>query len=246
MPLLDHFRPPLSNRRDWESFHTIWTGEIVRWLNGSVLGDRLFAEATVRLGRAHEVDVATLEEVPSDPAPGGTEDGGGTAVAAAPAWVPPAVELEAPTAFPDEFEVRVFSTAAGPVLVGVIELVGPANKDRPDHRRAFAAKVVSYLNRKVGVVVVDVVTERLANLHDEVCDFLALGPAYRFEFAPATYAVSYRPVRRPNGDRIEMWRRTLAVGDGLPVMPLGLRNAGVIPVDLELTYPEACRGSRIG
>jgi hypothetical protein len=28
MPLLDHFRPPLSGSRHWESFHAAWAG---RW-----------------------------------------------------------------------------------------------------------------------------------------------------------------------------------------------------------------------
>lgn len=52
-------------------------------------------------------------------------------------------------------------------------------------------------------------------------------------------------VRRAEGDRIELWRRPLAVGGVLPVLPLGLRNAGVVPVDLEATYNESCRRSRL-
>ena len=31
--LLDHFRPPLSESRHWESFHGLWACEIVRQLN---------------------------------------------------------------------------------------------------------------------------------------------------------------------------------------------------------------------
>ena len=30
MPLLDHFRPLLSERRPWESFHTTWASAIRR------------------------------------------------------------------------------------------------------------------------------------------------------------------------------------------------------------------------
>src|SRR5438034_1145937 len=63
----------------------------------------------------------------------------------APTWAPPAPARTLPSIFPDNFEVRVFATAAGMTLVGAIELVSPANKDRPESRRAFAAKCASYL-----------------------------------------------------------------------------------------------------
>ena len=45
-----------------------------------------------------------------------------------------------PAVFPDEIEVLVIHRSGGPTLVGAIELVSPANKDRPETRRAFAAK----------------------------------------------------------------------------------------------------------
>ena len=33
MPLLDHFHPPLSERRPWESFHSTWCGSLADYLN---------------------------------------------------------------------------------------------------------------------------------------------------------------------------------------------------------------------
>jgi hypothetical protein len=33
MPLLDHFYPPLSRERPWESFHAAWDGSIADALN---------------------------------------------------------------------------------------------------------------------------------------------------------------------------------------------------------------------
>lgn len=246
MPLLDHFHPPVSNRRDWEDFHGTWASEIKARFNERILGPEYFAQMTVHVGRSIEVDIATLHDSDAEHEPSfNGSGGGGMALATAPAWAPPTVELEAPAVFPDDFEVRVYSTTAGRVLVGAIELVSPANKDRPETRRAFAAKVVSYLSRKVGVVVVDIVTNRQHNLHDEVCELFGLGPPYPFDPDPVTYAVSYRPVRRPDGDRIEMWRYPLTIGGGLPVLPLGLRNAGIVPVDLDATYNETCVRSRL-
>jgi hypothetical protein len=53
----------------------------------------------------------------------------------------------------DTVEVTVFSSAAGPTLVGAIELVSPANKDRPSQRRAFVSKCETYLQQGIGLVI---------------------------------------------------------------------------------------------
>jgi hypothetical protein len=37
VPLLDHFHPPLSERRPWESFHATWATAIADILNCGVL-----------------------------------------------------------------------------------------------------------------------------------------------------------------------------------------------------------------
>ena len=58
-----------------------------------------------------------------------------------------------------------------------IELVSPGNKDRPEARRAFAAKCAGYLTAGVGLVVVDIVTDRLANLHNELIELMRQGGA---------------------------------------------------------------------
>ncbi|HEY8505169.1 MAG TPA: DUF4058 domain-containing protein, partial [Gemmataceae bacterium] len=59
------------------------------------------------------------------------------------------------------------------------------------------------------------------------------------------YAVAYRPSRRETGDRIEIRREPLALGQPLPVMPLALRGVTTVPVDLESTYNAACQDSRL-
>jgi hypothetical protein len=148
--------------------------------------------------------------------------------------------------FPDEIEVQVFATVTGATLVGAIELVSPGNKDRAETRQAFAAKCVSYLTRGIGLIVVDIVTNRLANLHNEVIGMLGRAEPFLLPAAAGTYAVAYRPSRQPTGDQIEVWPRPLTLGLPLPLLPLALRNAGVVPVDLEETYTEARERSRLG
>src|SRR5205823_5160197 len=103
---------------------------------------------------------------------GGAAVGAGVGVT----WRPPAPAQTVP--FPiatDQVEVLVFNREAGPTLVGAIELVSPANKDRAAHRDAFVSKCLTYLYEAIGVVVVDVVTVRSGNLHDALM-LRILGP----------------------------------------------------------------------
>jgi hypothetical protein len=164
MPLLDHFHPPLLGHRHWEGFHGWWAAAIAGSLNEHLLPGEYFAEFQVTLGTRVEVDVATFtEEVRESPGPNGAATAVQTRV-----WAPPTPIAVFPALFPDDFEVQVFSSMAGPTLVAAIELVSPGNKDREETRRAFAAKCAAYLQRGIGLIVVDIVTSRHANLHDEL------------------------------------------------------------------------------
>ena len=239
MPLLDHFHPPLSLSRHWESFHASWATEMMAALNRGVLPPGYFAETQVHIGSRVEIDVASFEQ--EDPT--STIVDGGVAVQT---WSPPLATLVMPTVFPDEIEVQVFSTATGATLVAAIELVSPGNKDRPETRRAFAAKCASYLQMSIGLVIVDIVTGRQANLHDELVRLLEQPEIFRFTPDSPLYSVAYRPVRRdPGGDQVELWPIPLAIGQTLPIMPLALRGAMTVPLDLEATYVEARQRSRM-
>jgi hypothetical protein len=44
MQLLDHFHPPLSMVRHWESFHARWAAAIADVLNDELLPTEYFAE----------------------------------------------------------------------------------------------------------------------------------------------------------------------------------------------------------
>jgi hypothetical protein len=54
MPLRDHFRPPLDDRRHWEGFHATWPVMIVALLRQKLL-PRYFAQPRVHSGDAYEV-----------------------------------------------------------------------------------------------------------------------------------------------------------------------------------------------
>jgi Protein of unknown function (DUF4058) len=242
MPLLDHFHPPLVTLRHWESFHAAWATEIMRTLNRKVLPAGCFAEAQVHVGSRVEIDVATFEQEQALSPQATNGNGGGVAVET---WAPPVTSLVMPALFPDEIEVQVFRTSGGATLVAAIELISPGNKDRPEARRAFTAKCASYLQQGIGLVIVDIVTERQANLHHELIRFLDQPPSFEFAKETALYAVAYRPSRRETGDRIEIWLASLTPGQPLPVLPLALRGVATVPVDLETTYTATCQDSRL-
>ena len=237
MPLLDHFRPPLFPERHWESFHAVWATSIMGHLNRVVLPEGYFAEAQVHVGSRVEIDVATFDKN-SGTLPG---DSGGVAVQT---WAPPT--LVAPAIFPDEIEVQVYETVGGNTLVGAIELISPGNKDRPEARRAFAAKCAGYLQMGIGLVILDVVTSLQSNLHDELIDVLRLGNEFAFPGSAPLYTASYRPVRSDaGGDQIEIWPTALSLGQPLPTVPLPLRRGPMVPLDLDATYNEARQKSRL-
>ena len=166
MPLLDHFRPPLYPGRTWESFHAIWATMIAGRLNGSLLPEHYFAEAQVHVGPRVEVDVATLDSQEAQVTGWGE---GGVAVET---WIPPLATLAMPAVFPEEVEIQIFHNSGGAILVGAIELISPSNKDRPEARRGFAGKCASSLQEGIGLVIIDLVTTRNANLHNELIDLM--------------------------------------------------------------------------
>jgi hypothetical protein len=58
MPLRDHFQPPLSLRRHWESFHSWLATSIAGQLN-QTLPRRFVAELHLHLGSQVEADIVT-------------------------------------------------------------------------------------------------------------------------------------------------------------------------------------------
>jgi hypothetical protein len=241
MPLLDHFHPPLFPRRHWESFHVNWAGAIADVLNERLLPEGYFAEEHVHFGPRVEIDVSTWAD-------GGTaskEAGNGTTTAApVRVWSPPAPSFVVSGAFPDSVEILVFESEGGPTQVASVELVSPSNKDRARHRRAFTAKCASYLAQGVGLIIIDIVTSRRANLHNELMTLLEHEPATHLP-AEDLYAVAYQPIVRDETEQIDVWTTTLHVGEPLPTLPLALNAELRLPVDLEETYTAACQRRRL-
>jgi hypothetical protein len=204
------------------------------------LPDGYFAEEHAQLGPRVEIDVATFEhaEPPGRPT-------AATATLPPRAWAPPAPALIVPAAFPDSFEVLVFESEGGTRLVAAIELVSSGNKDRPGERQAFAVKSASYLCQSISLIVIDIVTSRKANLHNEIMRVLGHGDAFAMPAETVLYGVAYRPIVRDAQEQIEAWPAPLGIGRPLPVLPLALNAELALPIDLEATYTTACQRRRL-
>ena len=267
MPLRDHFRPPIDNLTSWESLHHAWPTVMVQHLN-RWLPARFRAEPGVHQGASFEIDVSTYDTSesglprggPRDPlaadAPGsdaGAEAGGGVAVATRPAvWAAPLATFEAATALPDqdEFAVLVYDSRRARRLVAAVEIVSPANKDRPENRQLFVAKCAALLQQRVAVVIVDLVTTRHFNLYDELLGLLELSDPALSPGPPGIYAVSCRWTHPgtpagPTGWRFAAWNHTLRLGQPLPGLPLWLTDDFAVPLELEASYEETCSVLRL-
>src|SRR5262249_12348031 len=138
MPLRDHFHAPLDDQTTWEPFHGGWPMVIAQYLN-RILPSRYVAGPRVHLGAQIEIDVAAYET--DEPGPGELDGGNGAAYAPA----QPTVAVETELLSTDEYEVRVYDVRRRRRLVAAIEIVGPANKDRVEHRQTFVAKCEAML-----------------------------------------------------------------------------------------------------
>lgn len=230
MPLRDHFRPPVSKRHSWEGFHGGWPMAIIQQLREQ-LPPGFTAAPIVRLGSAVDSPII-VEDLPAPPRDA----------------LAPVVAREVEEQEEYEYEVHVYETQREHegaererTLVAAIELVSPANKDRPRSRNAFVAKCAELVRRGVAVSIVDLVTVKSFNLYAELMTFTGHGDADPMcANPPPTYAASVR--RGPRGEKVlfEAWSRALVVGEPLPLLPLWLSPEVSVALDLERSYESAC------
>lgn len=222
MPLRDHFRPPLDDMRHWEGFHAGWPVMIVAQLRHQ-LPRRYFAEPWIQSGASAETDVLTFEHEEER-------------------FTPPRPTLTVATDLPaqDVYEVRVYDEKRHNRLVAAVEIISPANKDRPEHRRAFAAKCAGLLRERVSVVLIDIVTKRTQNLYGELLDLIGLSDPNLGPESPSLYAAACRLTKRADEWLLETWTQSLELARPLPTLPLWLADNLAVPLELEPSYEQSC------
>jgi hypothetical protein len=208
-----------------------------------VLPDGYVAEPRVHLGPYFEIDVTAFANTGEPTRAAAPPDGG---VATIP-WTaaPPAFEVEA--AWPEqyEYEVLVFDQQHERRLVAAVELVSPANKDRPDSRRAFVTKCAALLQQGVAIAIIDLVTNRQFNLYAELLEWIGHPDPALGDEPPAIYASTLRFLKPAQRSVLQTWPHSLTVGQPLPNLPLWLSSQLAVPLELEASYEDTCRVLRI-
>jgi hypothetical protein len=106
------------------------------------------------------------------------------------------------------------------------------------------AKCETYLRQGISLVVVDVVTTRRANFHEELLTSLVDNYAIDQAIDPL-YAAAYHPIRLHEQSQLDIWYQTFDIGAVLPTLPLWLGADLCVPLILQETYEQTCRSQRI-
>jgi hypothetical protein len=187
-----------------------------------------------------EIDVAALEADAAFSIGATNPDASGATATSIWTASPPVVAVETDPPEEYEYEVLVFDQERERQLVAAIELVSPANKDRPQSREAFVAKCAALLRKGVAVSIVDIVTIRRFNLYAQLMAFIDHPDPTMTADSPSIYAASCRWITKGTRARLEAWSHTLVVGQPLPKLPLWLSEERVVALDLDRSYEQAC------
>lgn len=207
-------------------FHSSWLTDLKRTLNRGLLPPGYYAMSEQRTS-LYGPDVLTLTALPR---PVARPDGGGVAVAE-----PKAARKLVAHGEPVAGRALAIRHASSDRVVAVIEVVSPANKDRPESVGDFAGKVVSLVANGVHVVVVDILPPGRhdpGGLHAVIWQALDADPETAPPPADQPFTLAgYKAARPPVA-----YLCYTAIGRPLPSVPLFLEDGEFIDVPLEQTY----------
>ena len=218
----------------FHAFHLAWITHLSEALNGGLLPNGYYAMAEQHGGRLVG-DILTLRSPPSVAAPPGGN--GGLAVADAPPRV--RHRLTVSSAARELRRTLAIRHVTSDRIVALLEMVAPANKDRPLSVEQFANKAEMALRQGVHVVVADLFPpgpHDPQGMHGAIWERFDEAPCLLPPDEPLTL-VSYLALRMP-----EACLEHLAVGSTLVEMPLFLDLDCYIDLPLESTYMTAYRG----
>ena len=242
MPLRDHFRSPLDDKHSWDELHGGWPMVMVQQLV-ELLPEPYFAAPGVHLGSLYEVDVGTYRDLESHPE-SDIEGNGGLALAT---YAPPkpTITLEPELPEQDLYEVRIYDSRRNRRLIAAVELVSPSNKDRPERRDTFVAKVATLLKNDICVTIVDIVSTLNFNLYAKLLEAVQGVDPTPGDDPPPMYAVTLRTRYEDRRKMMDNWYHPLAIGQTLPTLPIWLREKFAVSLDLESSYEKTCSSLRI-
>jgi hypothetical protein len=235
----------LVSHGTFHDFHVRWIGHISESLNRGVLPTDYYAQAEQHAtDRIADVLTLHVSDPESDDEPdylsGSSDTPGGIAVAEAPPVAPVRMVSERKTIPRARTRTLTIRHVSGHRVVAILELVSPANKDRPAHVQDFVLKVMNAISNRVHVGLVDLFPATKAaprGLHGAAWEALG-GKKYR---APAVkpLAVASYPAIAPS----ECYLTPTAVGESVPDLPLYLTPTHYVNVPLGSTYEATFAGT---
>ncbi|MFM8275267.1 MAG: hypothetical protein ACKODX_23440 [Gemmata sp.] len=196
------------------AFLARWSDAVAAALAAQLPADR-FAAGPSRTTRAQAADaVAALAEP----------------VEAAPA-------LLAPARLTDRLSVEVTDTATGGAAAAVL-FVTPDNKADSDGALAFAVRAAGLMSSGAGVVIVDALPGPAGwatHLHS-LTGVYPIAKRARGADAPV---LAVHPTIQNGSAWFAVWPYTVAPGFPLPTVPVAVRGAMHLKLDLEATYADA-------
>ncbi len=219
----------------FHDFHNAWITELRNALNGGLLPPGFYAQGEQHVGQI-QTDVLTLHAAPEAAAIVG---GGAVVLEEAPPRVSRRVAASEAAAVRANRRTLVIRHSSGHRVVALLEILSPANKDRPSSVAEFVDKAVSALRQGIHLLVVDLFPQ---GPHDPQGLHALIWEAYGDDLdapprgKPLTIA-SYLAKTLP-----EAYLEFVAVGDTLPAMPLFLDVHAYVTAPLAGTYQAAYRG----
>lgn len=139
--------------------------------------------------------------------------------------------------------VRIDGVSKSGGVVTLVVLADPTDKANERKRKKFISLNRGWIEVGAGVIVVDIVTRPVADLHADI--HRRLQPEATIPKS-AIYSASYHHVgKRFHDPDFEIWHVALTIGSLLPTMPLYLNDGPLMPVDLQTTYEQALKAVRI-
>jgi hypothetical protein len=233
MPIHDWTRVSAGTFHD---FHNAWITELRNAMNGGLLPTGYYAQGEQWAGQIN-TDVLTLHAgAQSEVIPSG---GGVAVVEEAPPQVSRRVAASEAAHVRAARRTLVIRHRSGHRVVALLEIVSPANKDRPRSVQDFVDKAIAALQQGVHLLVIDLFPPGRhdpqgihALIWENYGDDLDAPPPGR----PAAL-VSYLARSLP-----EAYLEFAALGDPLPAMPLFLDLHAYVNVPLTATYDAAYEG----
>jgi hypothetical protein len=229
----------------FHDFHVAWIAELRSALNEGLLPGGYYALAEQQAGE-RTPDVLTLHSAPLLPDAAESGNGnfpstGGTAVAE----IPPRVRLRR-TVHPSAARLRrsiAIRHVSGHRLVALIEIVSPANKDRPSSMDDFCNKTVEALDAGVSVLIIDLFPPGRHDpngIHGGILEGLSAQPVSPQECPSTQEPITLVTYVGP--PPVNVYLEQASVGGPLPDMPLFLDSEHYVNVPLEPSYESAYRG----